>query len=102
KEAYEADLEKIAGPVYKGKKDYEEQLSLLAELRNKYRTDSDDEAWQRVYDLLRKSENNLRNTTVSELRKLPRKVDLDDLLRDGKPMPTLYEIEQQRKEAAKD
>lgn len=102
KEAYEADLEKIAGPVYKGKKDYEEQLSLLAELRNKYRTDSDDEAWQRVYDLLRKSENNLRNTTVSELRKLPRKVDLDDLLKDGKPMPTLYEIEQQRKEAAKD
>ena len=102
KEAYEADLEKIAGPVYKGKKDYEEQLSLLAELRNKYRTDSDDEAWQRVYDLLRKSENNLRNTTVSELRKLPRKVELDDLLKDGKPMPTLYEIEQQRKEAAKD
>lgn len=39
---------------------------------------------------------------VSELRKLPRKVDLDDLLKDGKPMPTLYEIEQQRKEAAKD
>ncbi len=102
KEAYEADLEKIAGPVYKGKKDYEEQLSLLAELRNKYRTDSDDEAWQRVYDLLRKSENNLRNTTVSELRKLPRKVQLDDLLKDGKPMPSLYEIEQQRKEAAKD
>ena len=102
KKAYEADLEKIAGPVYKGKKDYEEQLSLLAELRNKYRTDSDDEAWQRVYDLLRKSENNLRNTTMSELRKLPRKVELDDLLKDGKPMPSLYEIEQQRMNSAQD
>ena len=44
----------------------------------------------------------LLKLAVSELRKLPRKVELDDLLKDGKPMPTLYEIEQQRKEAAKD
>ena len=95
--AYEADIEKIGRAAYGDKKDYEEELSLKAELRNDYQNHSDNANLERVYELLRKSEENLRNSTVTELRNLPGKRYLDYKFSDGIPMPSLYDIEQSRK-----
>ena len=96
KEAYEADLDKIGAPVYGGRKDYEEAMSLQAERRDQYQGHSENENVERVYELLRKSEENLRNSTMSELRNLPGKLLLDFKFKDGKPMPSLYDIERKR------
>ena len=94
---YNEDIEEIGRAALGDKDNYEEELSLKAELRNDYQNHSDNANLERVYELLRKSEENLRNSTVTELRNLPGKRYLDYKFSDGIPMPSLYEIEQSRK-----
>lgn len=96
-EAYNKDLEEIGASVFDGEKPYEEEVSLKAERRDQYQGHSENEALERVYDLLRRSEDHYRNSTVSEKRNSQRQRELRYLLRDGWPMPSLYDIERVRK-----
>lgn len=95
-EAYEAALKEVGGPVYDEKADYEEEMSLRAERRDLYQGHSEDEAMARVYELLRRSESNLRKSTINELRNSGGRRWQDYLYKDGNPMPTMYNIEKRR------
>lgn len=63
----------------------EERASRQAEPRNYLKDVDADHMYKAMYDMLRRSEDNLRSTTINELKK--------DNDRRGNPMPTMYERE---------
>lgn len=75
----------------------EEYMAMDAENREEYQNGDPDSKYAEVYDILRRSEATLRNSTINELRhsNVIRALD-NKVLKGGKPMPSLYELEQRR------
>lgn len=65
----------------------EEKSALMSETRDYALRNHIPKGYEKMYRMLRRGENMLRNSTVNELRK--------DYYRGGNPMPTLYELEQE-------
>lgn len=71
----------------------EERASRRAEPRVYIQETEPDHEYHEIYKMLRKSEDNIRSTTVNELKK--------NSNRRGNPMPGAYELEQQKKKKGK-
>lgn len=82
--------DKIPSPHSKGYAAWlqrlEERASRKAETREYKQPTDEQNQYNKMYEMLRKSEENIRSTTINELRK--------NNDRRGKPMPTLYEMEE--------
>ena len=86
------------GRIFSGRDvDFEEPMSRLGEFRDIYQKQPNDPIRNEVYDILRRSESTLRNSTINELRHSDKIKYWDRVLNDGKPMPSLYEMEQRRR-----
>ena len=93
-EEFEQELNKAGRKAYGEVGDYEERIALQAERRDQYQGPVKEERKADVYDMLRRSEDYLRNSTTNELRNSDMGRKLDKRFQDGKPMPSSVELEQ--------
>lgn len=109
RQEFNKEMERIGSPLYPKKNKngepqtqeqekitYEEYMAMDAENRDEYQNGDPNSKYAEVYDILRRSEANLRNSTINELRHSNLIDEIDRELKGGKPMPSLYELEQRR------
>ncbi len=109
RQEFNKEMERIGPPLYPKKNKngepqtreqekitYEEYMAMDAENRDEYQNGDPNSKYAEVYDILRRSEANLRNSTINELRHSNLIDEIDRELKGGKPMPSLYELEQRR------